>query len=180
MSEESLLGRLYKDNETIVEEGMQSRTMYVIQGGKVKVVKNDNGNETILALLGEGDIFGEMSLFDASPRSATIKAIGEARVLAIEHEGLLKRIKMDPTLALRMIKQMCQRIRDLNARLIAAKTAMHQASDGLVQMKKAEVVSIKDLEPRIGVIVTQLQEKLRALTEQYVHEDESLHKVKML
>jgi len=105
MSEESLLGRLYKDNETIVEEGMQSRTMYVIQGGKVKVVKNDNGNETILALLGEGDIFGEMSLFDASPRSATIKAIGEARVLAIEHEGLLKRIKMDPTLALRMIKQ---------------------------------------------------------------------------
>ncbi|KAB2832869.1 MAG: cyclic nucleotide-binding domain-containing protein, partial [Candidatus Brocadia sp.] len=120
MSEESLLGRLYKDGETIVEEGMQSRTMYVIQCGKVKVIKNDKGNETVLALLGEGDIFGEMSLFDASPRSATIKAVGEARVLAIEYEGLLKRFKMDPTLALRMIKQMSQRIRDLNVRLISA------------------------------------------------------------
>lgn len=168
MPVEALLGRLYKDDETIVEEGMQSRTMYVIQGGKVKVVKNDNGNETVLALLGEGDIFGEMSLFDASPRSATIRAVGEARVLAIEHEGLLKRFKMDPTLALRIIKQMCQRIRDLNARLIAAKKAMHQASEGLLELEKTEGVPIKDLEPKIIALVAQLQENLHTLTEQYV------------
>lgn len=174
MTEESLLGRLYKDGETIVEEGMQSRTMYVIQGGKVKVVKNDNGNETVLALLGEGDIFGEMSLFDASPRSATIKAIGEARVLAIEHEGLMKRIKMDPTLALRMIKQMCQRIRDLNARLIVTKKAMHQASEGLLQLQRTEGVPRKDLEPKILSMVAQLQENLHMLAEQYVPRDESL------
>ena len=175
MSEEALLGRLYKDGETIVEEGMQSRTMYVIQGGKVKVVKNDKGNETVLALLGEGDIFGEMSLFDSSPRSATIKAVGEARVLAIEYEGLLKRIKMDPTLALRIIKQMCQRIRDLNGRLISAQRTMHHASDRLLQLKKAEDVCIKDLEPKIISIVAHLQEKLHTITEQYIHQDESLH-----
>lgn len=168
MPEDSLLGRLYKDGETIVEEGMQNRTMYVIQDGKVKVVKNYKGNETVLALLGEGDIFGEMSLFDASPRSATIKAVGEARVLAIEHEGLLKRIKMDPTLALRIIRQMCQRIRDLDARLIEAKEAMQQASEGLLQLKKTEDVPIKDLESKIIALVAQLQEKLHTLTEQYV------------
>ncbi|TVM03379.1 MAG: hypothetical protein CV087_05385 [Candidatus Brocadia sp. WS118] len=175
MSEDSLLGRLYKDDEIIVEEGTQSRTMYVIQGGKVKVVKSAKGSETVLALLGAGDIFGEMSLFDASPRSATIKAVGEARVLAIEYEGLLKRIKMDPTLALRIIKQMCQRIRDLNGRLISAQRTMHHTSDTLLQLKKAEDVRIKDLEPKIITIVTQLQEKLHAITEQYVHQGESLH-----
>lgn len=174
MSEEALLGRLYKDGETIVEEGMQSRTMYVIQCGKVKVVKNDKGSETVLALLGEGDIFGEMSLFDASPRSATIKAVGEARVLAIEYEGLLKRIKVDPTLALRMIKQMSQRIRDLNVRLISAQRTMHHASDSLLQLKKAEDVRIKDIEPNIITLITRLQEKLHTITEQYVHQDEPL------
>lgn len=97
MSEKAFLGKLYNDGDVIVEEGSQSRTMYVIQSGKVKVVKKEGEMETTLAFLGEGDIFGEMSLFDASPRSATIVAVGEARILAIEHEGLLKKIKIDPT-----------------------------------------------------------------------------------
>src|SRR3990167_10903638 len=99
MPEEGFLGRLYKDGETVMEEGTESRTMYIIQCGKVKVVKSDEGRETVLALLAAGDIFGEMSLFDASPRSATVKVVGEARILAIGHEGLLKKIKMDPSLA---------------------------------------------------------------------------------
>jgi len=171
MSEEALLGRLYKDGETIVEEGIQSRTMYVIQSGKAKVVKSDAGGETILALLGEGDIFGEMSLFDASPRSATVKAVGEARVLAVEHEGLLRRIKMDPTLAFRIIKQMSQRIRDLNTRLISAQKTINQANNKLQQLNKTENVRIKDQEAKLSHIVTRLQEKLHKLTEQFIHKD---------
>lgn len=171
MSEESLLGKLYKDGETIVEEGMQSRTMYVIQSGKVKVVKSDTGRETILALLGEGDIFGEMSLFDTRPRSATIKAAGDSRVLAIEHEGLLKRIKMDPTLAFRIIKQMSQRIRDLNTRLISAQKTINQANNKLLQMNKTENIRMKDYETKLNHIVAVLQEKLRKLTEQFIDKD---------
>lgn len=172
MPEDSLLGRLYKDGETVVEEGVQSRTMYVIQSGKVKVVKDDAvGKETTLALLGEGDIFGEMSLFDASPRSATVKAVGEARVLAIEHEGLLKRIKMDPTLAFRIIKQMSQRIRDLNIKLISAQKTMNQANEKLLQLNKTENVRMEDLEMKVNRIVAQLQEKLQKLTDQFIDKD---------
>ena len=51
MPEEGFLGRLYKDGETVMEEGTESRTMYIIQCGKVKVVKSDEGRETVLALL---------------------------------------------------------------------------------------------------------------------------------
>ncbi|MBE7444831.1 MAG: cyclic nucleotide-binding domain-containing protein [Planctomycetia bacterium] len=174
MSEESLLGRLYKDGEIIVEEGIQSRSMYVIQSGKAKVVKSDEDGETILALLGEGDIFGEMSLFDAIPRSATVKAAGNTRVLAIEHEGLLKRIKMDPTLAFRIIRQMSQRIRDLNTRLIFAQETINHANNKLLQLNKTENVCIKDRETKLSHIVTQLQEKLHKLTEQFIQGDETL------
>lgn len=172
MPEESLLGRLYKDGETIVEEGMQSRTMYVIQSGKVKVVKTDvMGKENILALLGDGDIFGEMSLFDASSRSATVKAVGEARVLAIEHEGLLRRIKMDPSLAIRIIRQMSHRIRELNTRLTSVQKTVNLANNELLQFNKTENVRMKDPERKVDRIVAHLQEKLRKLTGQFIDKD---------
>lgn len=166
MSEEGLLGRIYKDGETIVEEGTQSRTMYVVQSGKVKVVKRDEGVETTLATLGEGDIFGEMSLFDAQPRSATVKAVGEARVLTIDHENFLKRIKMDPTLAFRTIRQMSQRIRDLNIRVSYALKMANQAHNELIQLKEIEITDIKGMDVKLNSIldnVAQLQQELHKL-----------------
>ena len=90
-----------------------------------------------------------MRSFDASPRSATVKAIGETRVLVIEHEGLLKKIKMDPTLAFRIIKQMSQRIRDLNSRLSAAQRTINQANNILQQLNKNKDISIEDLDTNL-------------------------------
>lgn len=152
MSEERSLGKLYKDGEVIVEEGAQNRTLYVIQSGKVKVVKGVREGEAVLAVLNEGDIFGEMSLFDASPRSATVKAVGNARILAIEHEGLLKRIRMDPSLAFRIMKQMSQRIRNLNAKLIITQKTIKQAGDNLLEISKTKDVYMKDIDDKLVFI----------------------------
>jgi CRP-like cAMP-binding protein len=143
MPEKAFLGNLYNDGDVIVEEGSQSRTMYVIQSGKVKVVKKEGEMETTLAFLGEGDIFGEMSLFDASPRSATIVAVGEARVLAIEHEGLLKKIKIDPTLAFNIIKQMSRRIRNLNSKLSTIFRTINDANDKLRKFNPENIETIQ-------------------------------------
>ncbi len=158
MTKEGVLGRLYKDGEVVVGEGMRSRTMYVVQSGKVKVVRSYGGKEMELAILGEGDIFGEMSLFDASPRSATVVVVGEARILAIEHEGLLKRIKTDPTLAFRIIKQMSQRVRDLNSRLTSAQKLIDEANNELLYLgdNKGDnkVVSNKDQESKLSSILS--------------------------
>src|SRR3989338_8064106 len=166
MSEEGLLGRIYKDGEVIVEEGTQSRTMYVIQSGQVKVVKSEGETETILATLGEGDIFGEMSLFDAKPRSAPVKAGGEATILAIDHENFLKMIKMDPSLAFRTIKQMSQRIRDLNNRVSYALKMANQAHNELIHLKEAEITNIKGMDVKLNSILdsmAQLQQELHKL-----------------
>jgi len=120
--------------------------MYVIQSGEAKVVRSYGEKEMELAMLGEGDIFGEMSLFDASPRSATVIVIGEARILAIEHEGLLKRIQTDPSLAFRIIKQMSQRVRKLNSRLSSAQRWIDEANKELLYLGDSgnRVVSYKD------------------------------------
>ncbi len=174
MTKEGFLGRLYKDSEIVVGEGMSSRTMYVIQSGKVKVVRSYGGKEMELAILGEGDIFGEMSLFDASPRSATVIVVGEARILAIEHEGLLKRIKMDPTLAFRIIKQMSQRVRDLNSRLTSAQKLIDEANNELLYLGDTKVDSNKDQESKLSSIlsnVSQIRTELQNLKEIVTHVD---------
>ncbi|MHC4197414.1 MAG: Crp/Fnr family transcriptional regulator [Planctomycetota bacterium] len=136
MGEEGFLGKTYKDGDVIVQEGTESREMYVVQSGQVKVVRGSGNTEAVLAILKDGDMFGEMSLLDAKPRSATVKALGEARVLAIDHEMFLKLVRVDPALALRVLRQMGKRIRDLNSKLNAAIGKLDNVPEELVELRE--------------------------------------------
>jgi CRP-like cAMP-binding protein len=110
--EEASLGKDYKDGDTIFEENSIGKEMYIILTGNAKVIKKKDGAETTLATLEEGDFFGEMSLFDNSPRSATVKALGDIKLLEINQKNFLKKISRDPSLAFRMLEKMSQRIRN--------------------------------------------------------------------
>jgi CRP-like cAMP-binding protein len=68
-----LIERRYPQNSMIVEEGLPGDYMYVLQEGRVKVTKlSDDGREKILEILEPRSFFGEMSLLDRSPRSASL------------------------------------------------------------------------------------------------------------
>lgn len=108
------LGATYVDGEEIVREGEVGRCMYVIQSGRVEVVRGDAGAVQQLAVLGEGDFFGEMALFGEDERSATVRALGEARVLKVDKRTLLRRIQEDPLLALNLLEALSSRVRRLN------------------------------------------------------------------
>ncbi len=110
-NEESSLGKDYKDGSIIFEENSIGKEMYIIMSGKVKIIKEKGTVETILATLEEGEFFGEMSLFDNNPRSATVKAIGNVKLLQINQKNFLKKISKDPSLAFRILEKMSQRIR---------------------------------------------------------------------
>jgi len=112
------LGKLYGDGEEIIRQGNTGESMYVVQSGKVEVVlRTDNGGEKHLAYLEAGNFFGEMSVFEKEVRSATVRAVGEARVLKIDKKTLLRRIREDPLLAVNLLKTMSHRIRALNTEL---------------------------------------------------------------
>ncbi len=136
MREERLLGITYNDGDIIVEEGTKSREMYIVQTGQVKVVKGSGNAEAVLAILKEGDMFGEMSLLDAKPRSATVKALGEARVLTIDHEMFLKRVRVDPMLALMVLRQMGHRVRDLNSKLSTTIGKLDHVPEELIELRE--------------------------------------------
>jgi len=111
------LGTLYKDGDAIVKQGELGDCMYVVQSGEVEVVQKTGGGEQQLAVLGAGDFFGEMAVFEREVRSATVRAQGEARALKVDKKTLLRRIKEDPLLAVNLLQTLSQRIRDLNAQM---------------------------------------------------------------
>ena len=109
------LGKVYADRDVIICQGESGDCMYVVQGGRVEVLQDSlKGGEQHLAFLEAGDFFGEMAVFEKETRSATVRAVGEARVLKIDKKALLTRIREDPLLAVNLLKTMSHRIRQLN------------------------------------------------------------------
>lgn len=110
------LGTVYPAGQPIVRQGEMGDCMYVVQSGEVEVVQAAGGSEQRLAILREGDFFGEMSIFEHEVRSATVRAHGgEACVLKVDKRTLMRRIKEDPTLALNLLQTLSRRIRKLSA-----------------------------------------------------------------
>jgi CRP/FNR family cyclic AMP-dependent transcriptional regulator len=111
------IGKKYRDGEIICREGDEGKNMFVIQSGTVEVIKKRPEGELKLGTLTKGKIFGEMALFDHMPRSATIRAVGDAVVLSIDKKGFFAKASTDPTLAFNILEEMSERIRDLNQEL---------------------------------------------------------------
>lgn len=108
------LGKIYHDGEVIIKQGDSGNCMYVIQAGEVEVIRDNNGKEVRLAVRGEGDFIGEMALFSREVRGATIRSLGDARILTVDRKNLLMSIQKDPSLAFRIIETLSKRVRDLS------------------------------------------------------------------
>ena len=111
------LGKVYRDQEIVVRQGDMGDCMYVVQAGQVEVVRQEGDGEIRLALLGVGDVFGEMALFERETRSATVRSLGEARLLTVDKKTLMRRVHEDPSLAFHIVQGMSRRIREMNAEL---------------------------------------------------------------
>lgn len=117
------LGTTYLDGEVIVRQGDVGECMFAVQAGQVEVVRETADAAIQLGVLQEGDIFGEMSVLEKQPRSATVRALGEARLLRIDKKTFLRRIHEDASLALNVARLLCRRIRHLNVELEKARRA---------------------------------------------------------
>jgi len=120
--ERSSLGKVYRDGEAIMRQGEAGDCMYVIQAGQAEVLQEKEGREVRLAVLGEGDVFGEMALFEREPRSATVRALGDLRALTVDKKTFLRQVHEDASLAFRILQKMSYRIRELDAELVRLKT----------------------------------------------------------
>ena len=106
------------DGDIIFREGDASLSAFVISSGQVELLKNSpvgkDGGLVRLELLSVGAIIGEMGIFDRSARSTTARALGSVTLDVIEHEGFLTSIKEQPDVALSVIGNLAERLRNSN------------------------------------------------------------------
>jgi CRP-like cAMP-binding protein len=101
---------MFETNYTIITEGREGRAMYIVVSGKVSV--HLRGQE--LARLDEGTCFGEMSVFDAEPRSASVTTTEPCQCLVLTQQQLYDAIDDTPGIAVNIIRLLSRRIRELN------------------------------------------------------------------
>ena len=107
-----LIERRFPRHKTIVEEGLPGDYMYILCEGRVQVSKlSDDGREKILEFLEAGDFFGEMSLLDNAPRSASVRALADTRILALSRADFLAVLRRSPDLAMAVIQELTRRLR---------------------------------------------------------------------
>jgi len=127
----AILGRTYANGEMIVREGETGDCMFAIQKGRLEVLRTAKDGEVRLAVMEEGDIFGEMAIFEREVRSATVRALGEARVLTIDRKTFLRRVQEDPSLAFNLLRMMSRRIRRLSLEIAELKPGSPRTQDSL-------------------------------------------------
>jgi CRP-like cAMP-binding protein len=111
---EGALGRTFDDGDVIIRQGDEGGCAYVIQAGTVEVLQEVDGRQVPIARRGVGEFFGEMSIFEKEVRMATVRAVGQVRVITVDRKNILRRIEEDPSLAFRIIQAMSHRVRELS------------------------------------------------------------------
>jgi CRP-like cAMP-binding protein len=101
--------------DTVFEEGEQGDTLYIVLTGKVKVGrKAADGRENMLSVMGPSDMFGELSLFDPGPRTATATVVTDARLASLAHTSLRPWITDRPEIAEQLLRVLARRLRRTN------------------------------------------------------------------
>jgi len=99
----------------LFKEGDDGEHLYVIIDGKLKLgTSSGDGRENLLSILGPGEMFGELSLFDPGPRTSTAAAVTDAKLLSLSHEKVIPWLKQNPEVSLQLLTRLSQRLRRTN------------------------------------------------------------------
>lgn len=115
--------RRYKKQEVIIDRQENSREVYFIASGKVRIVNYSlSGREVTFDDFGAGDYFGELAALDSRPRSANVVATVDTTVATLTHETFKELLREHPEVALRIMVHMAQVIRNGTERIMDLST----------------------------------------------------------
>ena len=136
----------FSKDQIILLESEDGDTLFIIIEGKVKVTAfSENGKEVILSILYERDFFGDMSLLDGKPRSASVVAIEDSSVKMIRRPDFIRLLENHPNIALKLLEAMTLRLRKADERI--------------------ESLALLDVTGRLAGILLQLAEDKSEITE---------------
>jgi CRP/FNR family transcriptional regulator, cyclic AMP receptor protein len=105
----------FSRGEHVFQEGEQGDTLFIVLSGKIKIGRRAaDGRENMLSVMGPSDMFGELSLFDPGPRTATAVVLTDARLASLAHTQLRPWIKDRPEIAEQLLRVLARRLRRTN------------------------------------------------------------------
>ena len=111
----------YKPGEVIFVEGEIGKELLIVQSGKVKIVRMSQDTEMVMNILKEGEIFGEMSLLDNKPRSASAVALTPTKVASINKVNFHSTAELNPQLMTKVITVLSERVWTLYRKVVNSK-----------------------------------------------------------
>jgi CRP-like cAMP-binding protein len=113
--EDSMAASSLARGDVLFNEGDSGSQLYVVIEGKIKLGRTSaDGRENLLAILGPGQMFGELSFFDPGPRSATATAVTDVELKSLGHDALSPVLATHPDVALALLNQLAGRLRRTN------------------------------------------------------------------
>ena len=101
--------------EHLFNEGDDGDALYVVLEGKMKLTRQAaDGRENLLSVIGPGEMFGELSLFDPRPRTSTASAVTDVVLAGLKHEALISWLQQHPEVSLHLLRALAQRLRRAN------------------------------------------------------------------
>jgi len=131
------VGHVFAPSETLIRAGDEGSSMFVVHNGRVAVQVADKGGPRTVAVLSEGNFFGEMALFTGEPRTANVVALEETEVLEIGHAAMKHIFETNPSLAESISWTIAERQADLAAgSLQASQNSVHESAGVLASIKR--------------------------------------------
>jgi hypothetical protein len=143
----------YLAGDVIIKENEYGETAYVVEDGQVEVSKERDGQKVHLAYLRTGETFGEMSMIDEKPRSATVTAVTETVVSELRRDDFFNSFQTDPKVALALLRVLFERLRQADAMILQLQRAAPQSElvatepVGIVAPREQPVIALEGLTP---------------------------------
>jgi CRP-like cAMP-binding protein len=159
----------FKAGTSIFRENEPGTEMYIIREGQVEILKSMRGSNHRVAVLDEGDFFGEMAILDDLPRSASARALTDCVVLRIDRSTFDQMVRHNPEIPVRMLRKLSRRLRAADPSLADVDPRL-QAGGGAAaeQPRRADSAPQPEIGPRLVHLGTGTEFPLAASGETFV------------
>ncbi len=161
----------YRPGDHIMFEGEQPPGLFFVRRGRVRLSRTAaDGREQVLAMIGPGENFNAVPLFDGRPNPATARAMSPVHCLLLPRDALLALLRKHPDLALAALREMAGQLRDLvvlvedlafrSVRERLARQLLHEAGEGTAELTHQELAE------RTGTVREMAGRALRQLAQE--------------
>jgi CRP/FNR family cyclic AMP-dependent transcriptional regulator len=165
--------RKLRRGATIFAKGDAGTQLIAVLSGRVKiVVSSPEGREAVLNVVHEGEVFGEIALFDGCPRTASAIAVTDCELLSIDRRHFLPMVREQPDVAIKLIEILCARLRRsseqyedimfLNLRARVAKLLLRLADEVGGPLPRKVLVTQQEMSQMAGLSRESINKQLRA------------------